>query len=67
VNAAQIVMRDIHPFTRWLTQDVGHPKLREHLASVVTIMKLSNESDDFEANIDRIHPRYDETLALLLG
>jgi P63C domain len=55
-----------HPFTRWLTQDVGHPKLREHLASVVTIMKLSTEYDDFEVKIDRIHPRYDETLALPL-
>ena len=55
-----------HPFNRWLMQDVGHPKLREHLASVVTIMKLSNEYDDFEVKIDRIHPRYDETLALPL-
>jgi hypothetical protein len=31
--------------------------------SHVTITKLSNEYDDFEVKIDRIHPRYDETLA----
>jgi hypothetical protein len=55
-----------HPFTRWLTEDVGNPKLREHLASVVTIMRLSDQYEDFEVKLDRIHPRYDQTLALPL-
>jgi hypothetical protein len=54
------------PFTRWLTEDIGHPKLREHLASVTTIMKLSDEYDDFENKLERIHPRYDRTMPLLL-
>ena len=49
-----------------VTEDIGHPKLREHLASVTTIMKLSDEYDDFGVKLDRIHPRYDETLALPL-
>ncbi|MGD5182389.1 P63C domain-containing protein, partial [Xanthomonas citri pv. citri] len=30
-----------------LTSEVGHPKLREHLASVVTVMKLSQTYGDF--------------------
>jgi len=55
-----------YPFTRRLTEDVGHPKLREHLASVTTIMKLSDEFDDFELKLDRVHPRYDRTLPLPL-
>lgn len=55
-----------YPFTRRLTEDVGHPKLREHLASVTTIMKLSDEYEDFEVKLDRVHPRYDETLSLPL-
>jgi hypothetical protein len=50
-----------YPFTRRFTEEIGHPKLREHLASVTTIMKLSDEHDDFEVKLDRIHPRYDET------
>lgn len=50
---------------RRLTPDVGHPKLREHLASVVTIMKLSSDYDDFERKLNDIHPRYGETLSLL--
>lgn len=47
-----------------LTPDLGHPKLREHLASVITLMKLSDGWDDFKDKIDRIHPRYGETMAL---
>lgn len=47
-----------------LTPDVGHPRLREHLASVVTIMKLSDAWTDFQVRLDRIHPRYNETMAL---
>jgi hypothetical protein len=53
-----------YPFTRRLTEEIGHPKLREHLASVTTIMRLSEQYDDFEVKLDRIHPRYDETLQL---
>jgi hypothetical protein len=41
-------------------------KMREHLASVTTIMKLSDEYDDFEVKLDHVHPRFDETLALPL-
>ena len=55
-----------YPFTRRLTEDIGHPKMREHLASVTTIMKLSDEYDDFEVKLDRVHPRYDQALALPL-
>jgi hypothetical protein len=55
-----------YPFARRLTEDIGHPKLRELLASVKTIMKLSDEYDDFETKLDRIHPRYDRTLPLPL-
>jgi P63C domain len=53
-----------HPFTRRLTDDIGHPRLREHLSGVVTVMKLSNDYDDFMDKLDRTHPRYGETLEL---
>ncbi|WP_414486332.1 P63C domain-containing protein [Stenotrophomonas maltophilia] len=47
-----------------LTSSIGHPKLREHLASVVTVMKLSRDYEDFTAKLDIVHPRYQETMAL---
>lgn len=49
---------------QWLTQELGHPKLREHLSSIVTIMKLSKTPSDFRANVDAIHPRFGDTAQL---
>lgn len=47
-----------------LTPNIGHQKLREHLSSTVTIMKLSNDYPDFIQKLNRIHPRFDSTLQL---
>lgn len=47
-----------------LTANLGYPKLREHLGSVVTMMKLSNDWHDFKGKLDRLHPPYDKTLPL---
>jgi P63C domain len=49
------------------TNNVGYPKLREHLGAVVAIMKLSAHWHDFMAKLDRIHPRYGETIPLPLN
>ena len=49
-----------------LTTNAGYPKLREHLGSVVTLMKLSDDWDSFKLNLDRIHPKFDETMPLEL-
>ena len=47
-----------HKLFQRLTQNRGYPSLREHLGSVTTIMKLSNDYPDFMNKLDRIHPRY---------
>jgi P63C domain len=47
-----------------LTTNVGYPKLREHLGSVVTLMKLSNDWKDFLVKLDMIHPRIGDTMML---
>lgn len=49
-----------------LTPNIGQQKLREHLSSVVTIMKLSDEYSDFIQKMNRLHPRFDETINLEL-
>lgn len=53
-----------HHYHRKLTEDVGHPKLREHLAKVITVMKLSKDYHQFESQLNIVVPRYDETYAL---
>ena len=47
-----------------LTTNMGYPKLREHLGSVVTLMKLSASWPDFKAKLDQIHPRIGDTMPL---
>lgn len=47
-----------------LTQNTGYPKLREHLGSVVTLMKLSDDWEDFMLKLDRLHPRFGSTLPM---
>lgn len=43
---------------QFLTSDVGHPKLREHLASVITLLKLSKTPEEFKNKVDLIHPKF---------
>lgn len=48
-----------------LTEDVGHPKLREHLAKVVTVMQLSSDWPTFMENMNRLMPVYKDLPPLL--
>lgn len=48
-----------------LTNDVGHPKLREHLAKVVTVMQLSPTWPAFMENMNRLMPPYKDLPPLL--
>lgn len=41
-----------------LTQDHGHPKLREHLASIITLQKLAKDKYELMDLINKIHPKY---------
>lgn len=50
-----------------LTSNIGYPKLREHLGAVVAIMKLSTDYHDFVTKLDRLHPRYGETMILQMN
>jgi P63C domain len=53
-----------HRLFQRLTTNVGYPKLREHLGSVVTLMKLSADYDDFKAKLNLLHPPYDAQASL---
>jgi hypothetical protein len=53
-----------HKYFQRLTSNVGYPKLREHLGSVVTLMKLSDDWRDFMRKLDRLHPRVGDNLQL---
>lgn len=45
-----------------LTPDVGHQKLKDHITSVTTIMKLSDGWEDYISKLDRVHPIIDTSM-----
>jgi hypothetical protein len=49
---------------QWLTQDIGHPRLKEHLTSIVTLLKISSNPKDFMRWVNQVHPRYGEQLQM---
>ena len=53
-----------HKHHQWLTEDIGHPSLREHLARVITIMQLSDGWNEFYLKLNRLLPRMNATLEM---
>jgi len=53
--------------TQWLTGDVGHPALSQHLHTVISFMRVVPEGgwDQFMAMLDIAHPKKPESVALL--
>lgn len=47
---------------QFLTKDVGHPKLKDHLVSVVTLLKISKNKEEFYSHLDRVHPKLNSTI-----
>jgi hypothetical protein len=65
-ESGKSIGRRKHKYFQWLTTNKGYPKLREHLGSVVAIMKLSANWHDFMAKLDRLHPSYKKPTQLSL-
>jgi hypothetical protein len=49
---------------QFLTVEIGHPKLSNHIASLITLMKLSKEPKDFYDMVDQIHPAFGDTIPM---
>jgi hypothetical protein len=47
-------------FFQRLTEDVGHPRLREHLTAVIALMRASTKWDQFYRMLQRALPKYME-------
>lgn len=45
-------------FHQWLTDDVGHPKLQEHISAVIALMKSSDDWEDFEKRLNKALPKF---------
>jgi P63C domain len=50
-----------HKLFQRLTKETGHPKLKEHLASVTTLMRAADNWPQFMSMLNRSLPRYGDT------
>ena len=51
---------------QWFTPKLGHPKLKEHLAAVIALMRASANWNRFKGNLNRAFPKVNETIPLML-
>lgn len=56
--------RRTHKYHQRLTEDVGHPKLREHLAAVIALMRASDSWDGFYRLVQRAFPKLNSTMLM---
>lgn len=45
---------------QWLTEDVGHPQLAQHLYAVINFMKAADSWEDFKRMLNRALPKYEK-------
>jgi len=56
-----------HRYFQRLTEDVGHPRLREHLAAVIALMRGNTTWKKFYNQLNRALPKWNQTLELPLN
>ena len=54
-------------FFQWFTPNHGHPKLKEHLAGVMALMRASPNWTAFQRSLQRAYPRANDQLNINLG
>jgi hypothetical protein len=66
LNPAVAPGRRKHKHFQWLTENVGDPRLREHLWKVIGIMQVFTRWDDFYDALNRVLPKFSERPLLML-
>lgn len=55
-----------HKHHQWLTEDVGHPALAQHLYALIGFMRASTSWDQFHRMVQRAFPKKNTTMLLPL-
>lgn len=45
-----------HKHTQWMTQDFGHPLLKNHIIGIIALMKASSNWRNFMSLVNRVYP-----------
>ena len=52
---------------QWFTPDLGHPKLKEHLAAVIALMRAAANWGQFQRSLKRAFPVLNDQYEMNLG
>ena len=55
-----------HKHHQWLTTDIGHPELQQHLWAVVALMRAASSWNIFQQSLNRAFPKPHKTIPLAL-
>jgi len=58
--------RRSHKHHQWFNPDKGHPKLKEHIAGVIALLRAAENWGTFKRGLDRAYPKFGETIPLAL-
>ena len=53
-----------HRYFQRFTPDIGHPRLREHLAAVTALMRAAPNWNSFKRSLERAFPKLNENVPL---
>lgn len=58
--------RRSHKHHQWLNPERGHPKLKEHIAGVIALLRASEDWKSFLRGLNRAYPKFGETIEMPL-
>lgn len=58
--------RRSHKHHQWFNTDKGHPKLKEHIAGVIALLRAAENWETFKRGLNRAYPKFGETIPLAL-
>ena len=51
---------------QWLTEDIGHPALAQHIHAIIVLMRTADTWEEFQDRVDRALPKREDHTALPL-
>lgn len=58
--------RRAHKHHQWFNPERGHPKLKEHIAGVIALLRSADDWKSFKKALDRAYPRFGDTIEMPL-
>lgn len=58
--------RRSHKHHQWFNTDKGHPKLKEHIAGVIALLRAAEDWASFKRGLDRAYPKFGTTIPMAL-